>query len=151
MRNIFRLALLMVASLCLACEPEYPFNGDNSDSGNSNTPQEPIPVPKPEEPEEPENPEPENPNPEAPTPAEVTATLTYAECADCVAGYTNPNNYTNSYGTWVICAYGGNSDIQLNSGKVAYVGTPKFENDITKVKIDFKKSFSGDKIGRAHV
>ena len=135
----------MVASLCLACEPEYPFNGDNSDSGNSNTPQEPIPVPKPEEPEEPENPEPENPNPEAPTPAEITATLTYDECADCVLGYNNPQSYTNSYGTWIICAYNEES-MQLNkkSGKNAYIGTPTFEGDIKKITLNFTESYSGD-------
>ena len=133
----------MVASLCLACEPEYPFNGDNSDSGNSNTPQEPIPVPKPEEPEEPENPEPENPNPEAPTPAEVTATLTYEECSSLLEkSYGKPKSYTNAYGTWTICVYDNSNAMQINSGKVAYIGTPKFEGDIKKITLHFAESYS---------
>ena len=146
MRNLFRLALLVVASLCLACEPEYPFNGDNTENGSddSNTaPQEPIPVPKPEEPEEPENPEPENPNPEAPTPAEVTATLTYEECSSLLEkSYGKPKSYTNAYGTWTICVYDNSNAMQINSGKVAYIGTPKFEGDIKKITLHFAESYS---------
>lgn len=136
MRRLFTFVLMAVSALLLACEPNSPFGGDDVGGDDDNT-QESIPVPKPEPEPEPE------PTPD-PAPAEVTATLTYEECADCVTGYKNPNNYTNAYGTWVVCAYGGGGDIQLNSGKVAYVGTPTFWSDITKVKIDFKKSFSGN-------
>ena len=139
--------LSLIAVLLLACEPNDwlaglvpPENGDDTEQPT------PTPEPEPENPtpEEPENPTPENPTPEEPTPAEVTATLTYSECASVISGYENPRNYKNTYGTWVVCAYGNNKDIQINSNKVAYIGTPTFANDITKIKIEFKKSYSGD-------
>ena len=128
---------MAIVALFLACEPEYPFGGDESNDDDKT--EEPIPVPKPEEPE-PENPTPEpepDPTPEPEEPAEVTATLTYAECADAIGGYGQANNYKNSYGTWVICAYDFGSAIQLNKNKVAYVGTPTFEGDIKKVSLKF--------------
>ena len=132
MKRFFVFALLAMTSLFLACEPEYPFGGDDTNGDDTPTTQEPIPVPKPEDPEE-------------PTPAEITATLTYDECADCVLGYNNPQSYTNSYGTWVICAYNEDS-MQLNkkSGKNAYIGTPTFEGDIKKITLNFTESYSGD-------
>lgn len=135
MRRLLTILLISATVLFSACEPEdNPFGGDGTEQGGGDNTQDPIPVPKPDEPE----PEPE------PTPAEVTATLTYEECAEYVTGYGNVNEYTNDYGTWILCAYGGSEDIQLNDGKVAYVGTPTFEGDITKVKFSFDKSFSGD-------
>lgn len=135
MRRLLTILLISATVLFSACEPEdNPFGGDGTEQGGGDNTQDPIPVPKPDEPE----PEPE------PTPAEVTATLTYEECAEYVTGYGNVNEYTNDYGTWILCAYGGSKDIQLNDGKVAYVGTPTFEGDITKIKFDFDKSFSGD-------
>ena len=106
-------------------------------------------MPKPEEPE-PENPTPEpepDPTPEPepePEPAEVTATLTYSECKSSIGGYGKPANYRNSYGTWVVCAYDFGSAIQINKGKVAYIGTPTFEGDIKKISLQFVESFSGD-------
>ncbi len=74
----------------------------------------------------------------------ITATLTYEECKSAISGYGVPKSYTNSFGTWSICAYDNQNGIQLNKGKVAYVGTPTFEGDITKIKIDFAESYLGD-------
>lgn len=87
-----------------------------------------------------------NPNPlPDPEPAEVTATLTYAECSSAVKGYGKEATYTNEFGTWIICAYDNSDSMQLNSGKVAYIGTPTFEGDITKVILTFSDATrSGD-------
>ena len=89
MKRLTILLTLAFAVLALACEPNDwlaglipPENGDDTE--------QPTPTPTPEPEPEPE-PEPD-PTPEPEVPAEVTATLTYAECADCVAGYKNPNN-----------------------------------------------------------
>lgn len=144
MKRFFTLALLVATSLFLACEPEYPFGGD--EPGNGNQTQEPIPVPKPDEPEEPtpENPtpEPENPTPD-PEPAEITATLTYSECKSSIGGYSKPANYRNSYGIWVVCAYDFGSAIQLNSyKKTSYIGTPTFEGEIKKISLELVESYS---------
>ena len=152
MRRLFTFVLLVATSLFLACEPEYPFGGDGPNDDDTPTTQEPIPVPKPEEPEpenptpeEPENPTPENPTPEEPTPAEVTATLTYDECKSVlVKSYGNPKSYTNSYGTWTICVYDNSNAMQINSGKVAYIGTPTFEGDIKKITLHFSESYSDE-------
>lgn len=140
MRRFLTLLLIVSTTLFLACKPELPFGDDTNDDST----EQPTPTPNPDPEPEPENPTPENPTPEEPTPAEVTATLTYSECASVISGYDNPRNYKNTYGTWVVCAYGGNKDIQINSNKVAYIGTPTFANDITKIKIEFNKSYSGD-------
>ncbi len=66
------------------------------------------------------------------------AMLTYAEIsnpADYLKSYGNPTVYTNGYGDWNICAYNTGSAFQLNSGKVAYLGTPQFDGTITNVTI----------------
>ena len=96
MKQMFVYVLAIVASLFTMCNPDDGYNPPLGPD-NPNQGEEPIPVPKPEEPE-PEVPEPE-------VPAEAGAPLTAGECADCSEGYNTPNNYTNSYGTWVICAY----------------------------------------------
>ena len=143
MKRFFTLALLVATSLFLACEPEYPFGGD--EPGNGNQTQEPIPVPKPDEPEEPENPTPENPTPENPVPAEVTATLTYDECKSILEkSYGKLKSYTNSYGTWTICVYDNSNGMQINKGKVAYIGTPTFEGEIKRITLNFAESYSED-------
>ena len=137
MKRFFAFALLVATSLFLACEPEYPFGGDEPNSGN--VPQEPAPVPKPDEPEEPENPTPE------PEPAEITATLTYDECKGILEkSYGKPKNYTNSYGTWTICVYDNSNGMQINKGKVAYIGTPTFEGEIKRITLNFAESYSED-------
>ena len=137
MKRFFAFALLVATSLFLACEPEYPFGGDEPNSGN--VPQEPAPVPKPDEPEEPENPTPE------PEPAEITATLTYDECKGILEkSYGKPKNYTNSYGTWTICVYDNSNGMQINKGKEAYIGTPTFEGEIKRITLNFAESYSDD-------
>ena len=75
----------------------------------------------------------------------ATATLTYAECSAAVTGYNSPKSYTNSYGTWRISAYNyDNEAIQINGGKVAYVGTPTFAAQVTAVEITTVESYTGD-------
>ena len=135
MKRLFIAVLLATTSLFLACEPEYPFGGDDSNDDNT---EEPIPVPKPEPEPDPE-PEPE-PEPE---PAEVIATLTYSECSSILEkSYGKPKSYSNAYGTWTICVYDNSNAMQINSGKVAYIGTPKFEGDIKKITLRFSESYS---------
>ena len=66
------------------------------------------------------------------------AMLTYAEIsnpAEYLKSYGNPTVYTNGYGDWNICAYNTGSAFQLNSGKIAYLGTPQFEGTITGIII----------------
>ncbi|MBQ5836870.1 MAG: DNA/RNA non-specific endonuclease [Alistipes sp.] len=148
MKRFLTLLLIVSTTLFLACKPELPFGDDTNDDSTEQPTPTPTPDPDPEPEPEPENPTPDpEPEPEPtpdPEPAEVTATLTYDECESVISGYENPRNYTNSYGTWIVCAYGGNKDIQINSNKVAYIGTPTFTNNITKIKIEFKKSYSGE-------
>lgn len=122
---------MVVVTLFLACEPYYPFGAEDTNGEGNNT-EQPTPTPDP------------TPDPE-PAPAEITATLTYDECVDCVLGYNNPQSYTNSYGTWVICAYNEKS-MQLNkkSGKNAYIGTPTFEGDIKRITLNFSENYSED-------
>ena len=75
----------------------------------------------------------------------ATATRTYAECSAAVTGYNSPKSYTNSYGTWRISAYNyDNEAIQINGGKVAYVGTPTFSAQVTAVEITTVESYTGD-------
>ena len=75
----------------------------------------------------------------------VTATLTYEECKSIlVKSYGSPKSYTNSYGTWTICVYDNSNGMQINSGKVAYIGTPTFGGDIKKITLNFAESYSGD-------
>lgn len=76
------------------------------------------------------------------TPVTVsTATLSFDEfesvdvAKQYVAGYGAERNYTNAYGTWTICAYYYNGGFQINSGKVAYIGTPAFPGNITEMEI----------------
>lgn len=72
----------------------------------------------------------------------IEATLTYEEASAYVKGYGSPQTYTNQYGEWVICATNQKS-MQINANKVAYIRTPQFDTDITKVVIDVTDSFSG--------
>ena len=122
MKRILYLLLACIVVALPMCG-EAPFG---EEEGGSNT-EQPTPTPEPEDP---------TPQP-TPEPEPVTATLTYAECKSAVGGYGKPNNYTNEYGTWVICAYDNSDAIQLNSGKVAYIATPTFEGDITKISLTF--------------
>lgn len=88
--------------------------------------------------------------PTPPTPTTVTATLTYSEAdaAGKVGGYGSPKTYTNEYGTWTICAYNyvssGKSGMQINAGKVAYIGTPEFDAPIQTVTIETVETYTGD-------
>lgn len=83
--------------------------------------------------------------PEKPEPQPVTATLTYDEASDKATGYGKENLYTNVYGEWTICAYNyDKSSFQLNGGKVAYIGTPEFEGEITEIKINTVEKFTGN-------
>lgn len=74
----------------------------------------------------------------------ITATLTYTECKSSISGYGNPKSYTNSFGTWTICAYDNQNGIQINKNRVAYIGTPTFEGDIVKIRFDFAESYTGN-------
>lgn len=131
------LLLLALSVVALPMCGEAPFGGDEEENGGGNT-EQPAPTPDP-------TPDPEpDPTPD-PEPEAVTATLTYAECKSSVQGYGKAANYTNSYGMWTICAYDNSDAMQLNSGKVAYIGTPTFEGDITRVILTFSDaSRSGD-------
>ena len=77
--------------------------------------------------------------------AEMTAVLTYSECSSLLEkSYGKPKSYTNTYGTWEICVYDADN-MQINSGKVAYIGTPTFAGDIKKITLHFDDaSRSGD-------
>ena len=81
---------------------------------------------------------------EEPEVTPITATLTYTECKSSIEGYGLPKSYTNSFGTWTICAYDNQNGIQINKGKVAYIGTPTFAGDITKITLEFAESYSGN-------
>lgn len=76
----------------------------------------------------------------------IHATLSYTECSGVIAGYKNPVKYTNQFGQWTICAYNekGYKGIQLNSGKVSYVGTPTFEGGITSLQLTLSTSYADD-------
>ena len=74
----------------------------------------------------------------------IVASLTYAEASSYANGYSKPNTYSNDYGTWTICAYDYGSAFQLNKDKVAYIGTPKFDGDITEIVINTVENFTGD-------
>ena len=135
MKNrLFLFALIAIAALFVACEPGAAFPGDD-DAGGLN-PELPIPTPKPDP----------NPDPEpTPEPESVTATLTYDECSSILEkSYGKPKSYTNSYGTWTICVYDNSNAMQINSSKVAYIGTPTFEGDIKKITLTFSESYSDD-------
>ena len=142
MKRFLTLLLIVSTTLFLACKPELPFGDDTNDDST----EQPTPTPDPEPEPEPENPTPE-PEPEPtpdPEPAEVTATLTYNECKSAIGGYGKPKSYANSYGTWTICAYDNSNGIQINKGKVAYIGTPTFEGDIKKITLKFAESYSDE-------
>jgi len=85
-------------------------------------------------------------DPDTPAVEPITASLTYAEFGDdhakYVAGYGKSKSYTNDSGTWTICAYDSGSYIQINSGKIAYVGTPKFDHNITSITIDVSSTYT---------
>ena len=139
MKRILTLLLVAVTTLFLACEPNDWLSGLTPPGGGDGTE-----TPTPETPT-PENPEPENPTPENPAPAEVTATLTYSECKESIGGYGKSNNYRNSSGTWVVCAFDFGSAIQLNSNKkTSYIGTPTFEGDIKKISLEFVENYSAN-------
>ncbi|MBE6188413.1 MAG: hypothetical protein E7143_04735 [Rikenellaceae bacterium] len=77
--------------------------------------------------------------------APVTATLTYAECKSIIAGYKSPKTYKNSYGSWTICAYNHNDEaIQINDGKVAYIGTPTFSGAVHTLSLTLTESYSDE-------
>ncbi|MBR2032874.1 MAG: DNA/RNA non-specific endonuclease [Alistipes sp.] len=133
MKRILFLLLISITTLFLACEPNDWLAGLIPPEGEEDT-EMPTPDPEPE-------PEPE-PDPE---PAEVTATLTYNECSSLlVKSYGNPKSYTNSYGTWTICVYDNSDAMQINKGKVAYIGTPIFEGDIRRITLNFSENYSED-------
>lgn len=68
----------------------------------------------------------------------VVATLTYEELgekpADYIKGYGVPSAYKNDHGLWSICAYH-SSSMQINGGKIAYIGTPTFDSEISTVRV----------------
>lgn len=73
------------------------------------------------------------------------ATLTYNECKSYIAGYKSPKTYTNSYGSWTICAYNHNNEaIQINDGKVAYIGTPTFSGTVQSLSLTLTESYSDE-------
>ncbi len=83
--------------------------------------------------------------PETPEPQPFTATLTYAEAGDKATGYGKANSYTNTYGEWTICAYNYNKKaFQLNEDKVAYIGTPQFDGEITEITVNTVENFKGN-------
>ena len=130
MKRLF-LTLLLALSVVLynACGP---FELPDDDNGSGDNTEESTPDPTP------------TPTPD-PKPESVTATLTYSECAKAIGGYGKANNYNNSYGTWIICAYDFGSAIQLNSTKkTSYIGTPTFKGDIKKITLAFAEEFKGD-------
>ena len=137
MKRLF-LILLLATSVVLynACGPfEFPGYDEGGDGDNT---EESTPTPNPDPTPKPD------PTPD-PKPESVTATLTYSECAKAIGGYGKENNYNNSYGTWVICAYDFGSAIQLNSTKkTSYVGTPTFKGDITKISLQFVEKYTDD-------
>ena len=146
-----KLTLVFLTTLfVLACGPIVFPDGSEGSGDNTEQPSNPTPDPDPEPTPDPDptpDPEPEpdpTPDPDpTPEPEEITATLTYAECSSILEkSYGKPKSYTNSYGTWIICVYDNSDAMQINSGKVAYIGTPKFEGDIKKITLRFSESYS---------
>ena len=138
MKRLTFLLTFAFAVFALACEPNDWLAGlMPPESGDDNGVEQPTPPSTP-------TPTPGDGNEDGEQVTEMTATLTYSECKSLISGYGSPKSYTNSYGTWVVCAYGAGGDIQINDNKVAYVRTPTFANDVTKIKIEFKKSYSGN-------
>lgn len=74
----------------------------------------------------------------------IVASLTYAEASSYANGYGKPATYGNDYGTWTICAYDFGSAFQLNKDKVAYIGTPEFDGNITEIVVNTVENFTGD-------
>lgn len=126
MKRLYLAFLALMTTLSVACNPIDNSTNSDDNSGGNNT-ETPTPEPTPD-----------------PQPEIVEVTLTSEECADYIAGYGKPNSYTNSFGTWEICAYKYNGAMQINKGKVAYIGTPTFKSDICKVKITFIEGYSGE-------
>ena len=137
MKRLF-LILLLATSVVLynACGPfEFPGYDEGGDGDNT---EESTPTPNPDPTPKPD------PTPD-PKPESVTATLTYDECKSLLTkSYGSPKSYTNSFGTWTICVYDNSNGMQINSGKVAYIGTPTFEGDIKKITLAFAEEFKGD-------
>lgn len=123
-------ALVFAAFSFNACEEVNPDPVPGPD-----WPSQVVPTPTPD-------PDPD-PDPVPPIEA-VTATLTFEEAKDAFGGYSKPCEYTNTYGTWIICAYKNGSNMQLNGNKVAYIGTPEFDAAISSVSIGFDEAFKGD-------
>lgn len=123
-------ALVFAAFSFNACEEVNPDPVPGPDG-----PSQVVPTPTPD-------PDPD-PDPVPPIEA-VTATLTFEEAKDAFGGYSKPCEYTNTYGTWIICAYKNGSNMQLNGNKVAYIGTPEFDAAISSVSIGFDEAFKGD-------
>lgn len=74
------------------------------------------------------------------------ASLTFEEAASKYT-YGTVKSYTNDSGEWTICCYSdgnANTGFQLNTGKVAYIGTPLFEGIITSLTIKTTKSYTGN-------
>ncbi len=75
----------------------------------------------------------------------VVATLTYDECKSVFSAYNQPNTYPNRYGSWIICAYNHNNEaIQINDGKVAYIGTPTFSGTVQSLFLTLTESYSDE-------
>lgn len=75
-----------------------------------------------------------------------TAMLIYDDKSKgSAAGYGTVKNYTNDYGTWTICAFNNTTDkgFQIRESKVAYIGTPAFDDIITSVSITNNNDRSG--------
>ena len=139
MKRLF-LILLLATSVVLynACGPfEFPGYDEGGDGDNT---EESTPTPNPDPTPKPDP----TPDPK-PDDKLVTATLTYDECKSLLTkSYGSPKSYTNSFGTWTICVYDNSNGMQINSGKVAYIGTPTFEGDIKKITLAFAEEFKGD-------
>lgn len=74
------------------------------------------------------------------------ATLTYAEvkASGTSMAYGSPKTYTNSFGEWTVCCYDTGHAMQINSGKVAYIGTPEFAGEISEIVFNTTESYTGD-------
>lgn len=73
-----------------------------------------------------------------------TASLTYEECSSAFSSYGSPKQYTNDSGTWTICAHNETTykAMQLNKNKVAYIGTPTFENSVSSITMTLSTAYS---------
>ena len=76
----------------------------------------------------------------------IEATLTYTEVKESGASmaYGSPKTYTNSFGEWTVCCYDTGHAMQINSGKVAYIGTPEFSGEISEIVFNTIESYTGE-------